>query len=275
MKIAGHQHALWNGTGGQAWVESQDLLDQVLRPFDELLVGALAAEAPDRVLDVGSGTGATTVAVARRLTQGRVTGVDISEPMLRAARARAERENVMATFLLGDAQTFAFDPASFDAVVSRFGVMFFDDPVSAFTHLRRATRAGGALRFVAWRSAEENSFMTAAEQSAAPLLPDMPVWQPDAPGRYAFADGARVRRILADGGWSEIDVRPIDVPCAMPLGDLTRFTTRLGPVGRVFHEVSAPVQAEVVARIRRAAAPYVHGEEIHFTSACWLVGARA
>src|SRR5690242_14492146 len=131
------QMAHWNGAGGRAWVESQCLLDQMLQPFEDLLVDAVAAEAPARVLDVGCGNGSTTLAIARRLgRQCRCTGIDISEPMLGVARARAEQEPARPDFILADAQRYAFERGSFDAIVSRFGVMFFDDSVQAFANLR-------------------------------------------------------------------------------------------------------------------------------------------
>jgi ubiquinone/menaquinone biosynthesis C-methylase UbiE len=270
---ASEQSALWN-TAGRTWVESQQLLDHVLQPFEDLLVDAISIETSRRVLDVGCGTGSTTLAIARRLgSEGSCTGIDISEPMIVAARARAERERTAATFVLADAQTHAFDRARFDTIVSRFGVMFFDDPVQAFAGLRRAAAEGARLRFVAWRSAAENPFMTTAERVAAPLLPNLPARRFNEPGQFAFGDGERVRRILEASGWSEIDVQPIDVPCTMPESELTGYVTRFGPVGRVFHEADDRVRAEFIENVRAALAPYVHGSEVRFTGACWMVGA--
>jgi len=200
------QAALWNGIAGRAWVDVQEVLDQTLRPFEDLLVEAVSG---GRVLDVGCGTGTTTLAVARRQgAQGHSLGVDISAPMIAAAQARAAAERSRASFVCADAQTHAFAPASFDAILSRFGVMFFADPVAAFANLRRAGRSGAALRFFAWRSAADNPFMTTAERAAAPLLPAFPPRQPDAPGQFAFADAARVERILAESGWADIEIRP-------------------------------------------------------------------
>jgi SAM-dependent methyltransferase len=270
------QTALWNGAAGQTWVESQELIGQVLQPLEDLLVASIAPETSARVLDVGCGTGSTTLAAARRLGQaGRCTGVDISEPMIVAARARAERERLPVTFILADAQTHAFEQASFDTIISRFGVMFFDDPVRAFANLRRAAAEGARLVFVAWRSAAENAFMTTAERVAAPLLPNLPARRPNEPGQFAFGDGDRVRGILEASGWSEIDLQPIDVPCAMPESALTAYVTRFGPVGRVLHEASDEVRAEFIENVNVALAPYVHGSEVRFTSACWMVSARA
>jgi ubiquinone/menaquinone biosynthesis C-methylase UbiE len=270
------QATLWNGASGRAWVDTQELLDQTFLPFEPLLAEAVSAEPGGRVLDVGCGAGAITLALARRLgARGRCVGVDISEPLIAAARARAEREHTPATFLAADAQRHAFEPASFDAVVSRFGVMFFDDSVEAFANLRRAARDGAVLRFVAWRSAAENPFMTTAEHAAAPFLPNLPARRADAPGQFAFADRRRIERILEQSGWAESDVEPIDVPCAFPETELVRYFTRLGPVGRVLHDVDEPTRHRLIEQVRAAFDPYVHGGTVRFDAACWRVGARA
>jgi ubiquinone/menaquinone biosynthesis C-methylase UbiE len=270
------QTTLWNGDAGLAWVEAQESLDRMFAPIEELLLTEVLAKSARRVLDIGCGTGATTLAVARRLgTNGRCVGVDISEPMLELARARAEREHIPASFVRADAQTHGFEPASFDLMISRFGVMFFDDFVGAFTNLRRAAKAGGELRLVAWRSAAENPFMTTAERATAPLLPNLPPRVPDAPGQFAFADRKRVQRILEDSGWAEIELRPIEVSCAFPEKDLVRYVTRLGPVARVLQDMDEQARSRVVATARRAFEPYVHGDEVRFAAACWMVCARS
>src|SRR5262249_45490429 len=141
------------------------------------------------VLDVGCGTGATTLAIARALgAGGRSVGIDISEPMLALAWERAKREKGTATFVVADAETPAFEPGSFDTIVSRFGVMFFGDSVRAFANLRSAVRPGGDLALIAWRGPADNPFMTAAERAAAAYLPDIPPRSVDGPGQFAFGD---------------------------------------------------------------------------------------
>jgi SAM-dependent methyltransferase len=270
------QEKLWNGVAGRGWVEAQELLDQLFKPFEDLLVEAVSARSVSRVLDVGCGTGSTTLAVARQLgANGRCIGIDISDPMLTAARARAERESTPASFIRANAQTHAFEPASFDMIISRFGVMFFDDSVRAFANLRRAARDDAGLRFIAWRSAVENPFMTTAERAAAPLLPNLPARRPDAPGQFAFADPRHVHRILEESGWAGIDIRPIDVACSLPEQELVRNVSRLGPLGRVLHETDEQTRKEVLAAVRAAFDPYVHDAEVRFTAACWMVSARA
>lgn len=270
------QARLWNGPGGCAWVDEQELLDRLLKPFETLLVEAVAARAPRQVLDVGCGTGSTTVAVARLLgAKGRCVGIDISNPMIAAARVRAEREGTPALFICADAQDHAFDPSGVDMITSRFGVMFFDDPVRAFINLRRAATADAEMRCIVWRSAAENPFMTAAERAAAPLLPDLPARLPDAPGQFAFGDRDRVHGILERSGWTRIDIRPIDADCSLPEKDLIRYVTRLGPVGRILQEVDAKTRTRVIDAIRPAFDPFVHGDELRIRAACWLVGAEA
>ncbi len=269
------QAALWRGRSGQAWVELQGVLDQMFKPLETLLVEAVSAGSGTRVLDIGCGTGSTTLAVARRLgANSRCVGIDISDPMIDVARARAEREGTPASFIRADAQTHAFEAASFDMIISRFGVMFFDDPVRAFANLRRAASDDAGLRFIAWRSAAENPFMTTAERAAAPLLPNIPARRPDAPGQFAFADQGRVHRILEESGWAGIDIRPIDVACTLPEKELVRYLTRLGPLGGVLHEADDETRARVIDTVRPAFDPYVDGAEVRFTAACWMVSAR-
>jgi SAM-dependent methyltransferase len=267
------QAARWNGPAGNAWVDLQDLLDEMFRPFEELLVDAVAAEHAGSVLDVGCGTGGITRAVARRV--GHCVGVDISGPMIEAARAHAEREGVPASFIQADAQEYAFEPGAFDAVVSRFGVMFFNDPVRAFGNLRSTVRDGAGLRCVVWRGPEENPFMTTAERAAAPFLPELPARRPDQPGQFAFADPERVHRILTESGWAGIDIQPVDVVCALPEKDLVTYFTRLGPLGMVLPGADERTRAEIVEAVRPAFDSFVRGTEVRYTAACWMVSARA
>ncbi len=266
----------WGSHRGHAWVQAQELLDRLFQPFEDMLVEAVGAASGRRVLDIGSGTGSTTVAVARRLGEGGSSlGVDISEPMIAAARVRAERERVPATFVRADAQTYEFEPASYDTIISRFGVMFFDDSVRAFSNLRRAAKDGAALRAIVWRRAEDNPFMTVAERAAAPLLPNLPVRKPDEPGQFAFGDPQRVRDILRRSGWSEIEIRPLDVDCTLPEKDLVSYLTRLGPVGAALQGADEGIRARVVETVRAAFDPYVHGADVRFTASCWRVEAKA
>ena len=275
-QVDDEQVKLWNGAAGRAWVETRDVLEGIFKPLEELLVRSVSDAAASCVLDIGCGTGATTFAVAGVLgRQGHCTGIDIFEPMIAAARARAEREERPVSFICADAQICPFAPASFDMIISRLGVMFFADPVQAFANLRRAARPGAALRFIAWRGAAENPFMTTAEQAAKPLLPDLPARRPDAPGQFGFADRKRVEAILDDSGWEAIAIDPVDVALSFPASELTRYVSWLGPVGTMLQAMEEARRTQVIETVRGAFDRYIHGTEIRFTAACWMVAARA
>jgi len=271
------QIALWNGSAGRGWVEAQESLDRLFEPFEDLLVAAVAERKAQRVLDIGCGTGSTTLAVARLLARsnGSAVGLDISEPMIALAKRRAELVSAPPRFLCADAQTHAFQPASFDMIISRFGVMFFDDSVRAFANLRRAAKPYAALHTIVWRSATDNPFMTAAERAAASFLPEIPKRTPDEPGQFALADRDRVYSILEKSGWSEIDIRPLDVACTLPEHELDAYIARLGPLGRVLQQFDESMQKRIIEAVRSAFDPFVHGTEVRFTAACWTVAARA
>lgn len=271
------QAALWNDAAGRNWAELQSMLDGMLAPFAEHLMAEGFPGEGKAVLDVGCGAGATTLAMARRLgPDGLALGVDISGPLVETARTRAEAEGLgSAGFVQADAQTYRFDAEMFDAVISRFGVMFFDDPPAAFANLRRATRRGGTLRFVAWRSPADNPFMVTAARAAAPFLPALPRPAPDAPGQFAFADEARVRAILDAAGWSNVSVRPLDLPTVVPEADLMTYVTRMGPVGLALPTMDPATRGQVTEALRAAFAPFIQGGSAQFTSACWSVTAQA
>ncbi len=116
--------------------------------------------------------------------------------------------------------------------------------------------------------------MTAAERAAAPFFPQMPARRPDEPGQFAFADRSRVYSILEKSGWAEIDIRPLDVACALPEHELNAYISRLGPLGRVLQQVDEQKRSRIIAAVRAAFAPYVHGAEVRFTAACWMIGAH-
>jgi SAM-dependent methyltransferase len=276
MEGSNEMSELWNGAGGNAWVDLAPVLDQMFLGLETMLADAAAARGAEQVLDVGCGTGATTLAIARRLGAGAAcTGVDISAPMVGAATARPAEGFPAPEFIVADAAAYPFEPGAYDLLTSRFGVMFFDDPVAAFANLRRATAPGGGLRFFCWRAPEDNPFMTAGTRATRHLLPDTPERRPGAPGQFAFADEARVPEILAAAGWKGIEVEPVDVPCVFPESGLLPYLTRLGPVGQALTDADEGTRAEVVRFLSAAYAPYIQFDEVHYTAACWSVGAES
>ncbi|MEJ2887494.1 class I SAM-dependent methyltransferase [Actinomycetospora aeridis] len=275
MDAQQEQTSAWNGTGGNAWVRLQPVLDAMYAGIEELLVDRVAAAVTGPapvVIDVGCGTGATTLAIARRLgPAASCRGVDLSEPMVALARTR---EPGPAEFLVADAARHPFPPGEADVIASRFGVMFFDDPVAAFANLRAATRPGGSLRAIVWRGAAENPFMTRAVEAAAPLL-DVAPYDPDVPGPFALADTDRALGLLRAAGWSTVTADPVDVACALPAGALDAYVGALGPVGRALASRDEATRDRVVEHLRPAFDEFRVGDDIRFTAACWLLGARA
>jgi len=267
----------WNGHSGNAWADLQPMLDRLYQPFEKILSDAVVTDGVRDVLDVGCGTGATTLALAERLgTARRCTGIDISQVLVDIARHRAEAAGASnARFVLGDGQSQAFAPKSFDAVASRFGVMFFADPVAAFTNIHNATRPRGGLTCIAWRPKSENPFQTTAERAAEPLIGRVGPSDPQAPGQFGFADADRVRRILAASGWDAIDIAPIDVPLALPRDDLAVYIRRMGYVAIALPDLEEKLRAKVTDALDQAFAAFLIDDVARFNAACWMIRARA
>lgn len=272
------QAAYWNAGAGDTWASLQDRLDHQLEPLGQRAMTALVPAPGERVLDIGCGAGQTTLALAAAVTPGgSVLGVDISHPLLEVARRRASGVEGV-TFQEADAQTAPFPEAGFDAAFSRFGVMFFADPVAAFGNIRRALKPGGRLAFVCWRGPGENTFMTLPMAAASTQLPapDSPASAPDphAPGPFAFADPDRVRDILAAAGFGEIEITPHDQKIGS--GDLDQTLTvalKVGPLGAMLREHPGH-RAAVISAVREALAQHDGPDGVKLDSACWMVSAR-
>ena len=269
------QVAYWNESAGPMWVAMQDELDHELHDLGLAAMAALAPRGGERLIDIGCGCGATALELARRVgTGGSVLGVDISAPMLAVARERAAAAGLtQARFLQADAQVHAFEPA--DGAFSRFGVMFFEDPVAAFANIRRGLAGGGRVAFVCWRALALNPWMTVPMAAVLPLLPAPPTAPPPgAPGPFAFADRDRLAGILKDAGFADISIEPLDAKVAW--GDLdvaTRLALRLGPVAGIVRENPQLAEA-MAAAIRTALAAHAGEAGIRLDSASWIVAAR-
>lgn len=269
--------AYWNDAGGNAWVEHQGLLDRINQPVGDIIAGRADPGAGARVLDVGCGAGATTLDMSRRLgPDGLCLGVDVSEALLGLARRRAGTEAVdNVDFLRADAATHDFGGPVFDAAISRYGVMFFEDPDAAFANLRRAVRPDGGLTFACWRSAAENPLTLVPLEAAAPFLPEPPKAPADAPGRFAFADPDRVRGILDRSGWCRIAVEPLDVATPVSLDELLTLSLKLGLLGTLLPRHDETVRRQVAEAVAARLESHVVNGMVPMTAACWLVTATA
>jgi SAM-dependent methyltransferase len=253
-------------------------LDAQLEPFGLAVMNKLGLVSGERVLDVGCGAGATSLTLADRVRPGQVVGIDISDPLLARARDRGEGiENLR--FEPADAQTFVFSGPSYDAVFSRFGVMFFADPIAAFRNLRTALRTGGRLGFVCWRAIRDNPAFVVPLEAALPFLPEPPrPWDPAAPGPFAFADQDRIQGILDGGGYGDVDIAPHDTELVFAGGrDIDAavdLALQIGPLGRAVSALPDTTNARVRAAVRDALAPYHGPLGVTLPSATWIVTAR-
>ena len=266
----------WNTAVGQTWAEHQAQLDRLIAPLGAEALRVLAPSAGERILDVGCGCGETTLDLAARVgPSGQVVGVDISEPMLAVARARAlPVDGAVPEFLDRDAQVADLGEATFDAVFSRFGVMFFSDPSAAFANLHRAVRPGGRLAFVCWRPYAENLWMRAPMDAAQPFLPPMPASDPLAPGPFAFADPLRLRAILEGAGFAGVTIDPFDTLIGgSSVAETLRLNFQVGPLGSALR--SAPhLAASVGKAVEALLASHDTPQGVMMPACVWIVQAR-
>src|SRR3569833_2727563 len=211
-QISGRRASMPDELRVAAWADVRQPLEQQLAPLGKRAFAALALKPGDHVLDIGCGGGETTLELARAVApDGTVLGIDLSPAVLAFARGAA-KGCTRAQFINADAQAFPFEPASFDAAYSRFGVMFFADPIAAFSNIHRSLKPGGRLAFVCWRALNENQLDLLPLQAASAYLPPQPVHDRDAPGPFAFAKPERVRGILARAGFTDIEITAHDEP---------------------------------------------------------------
>jgi SAM-dependent methyltransferase len=282
MDIANHEQAeRWNsGDDLGHWVTNQARYDRMLEPFAVMILDAAAIGAGDRVLDIGCGCGATTRAAAVRAVTGEVTGVDLSAAMLAMGRADAETAGLSnVSFTQADAQVHPFAPGSFDAVISRFGVMFFADPVAAFANMRAAADGGARLAFVCWQPAAENEWLLVTGAALGEHLPLPDPAPADAPGMFALADPDRVRSILTDAGWRDIQLTAARTPMLVGGGgtvdDAVAFL-RTGSLGRTMLAGADPVTAaQALDSLHAALTPHADSDGVRLSAAVWLVRAVA
>lgn len=281
---AGHERnadqiAYWNGPGGQRWSDRQAAQDVLLAPVSKILIDRIKAEPGQRILDIGCGCGATSIALAGQVTPGGyVLGVDISAPMLAQAQQSAPA-GLPLEFVLGDATVHPFAPGSFDVMTSRFGVMFFAEPAVSFTNIRRALKPSGRVVFACWREPKENPWMMAPLQAVYRHVPKLPPQQPDDPGPFAFASEARVNRILIDAGFQDIAMEAcalsLDIAIGKGLEAAVQSAFEIGPASRALEGHSPEARDAARQSVRDMLATHLKGETVALPGSIWLVTARA
>jgi SAM-dependent methyltransferase len=273
------QIAYWNGPGGQRWADRQQAQDILLAPVADILIDRAGPVADERVVDIGCGSGATTIAFARKVgATGHVLGVDISGPMLARARQSAPA-GLPIEFVLADATVYRFEPAGFDLLASRFGVMFFAEPALSFANMRKALRSSGRLAFACWREPRANPWMMTPLQAVYEHVPKLPPLGPDDPGPFSFASEQRVHAILSAAGFTEIAMEPcnlaLDVAIGGGLDAAVQSALEIGPASRALEGRPAEIRAAASRSIREVLSPFVKGHAVPLAASIWLVTARA
>jgi SAM-dependent methyltransferase len=264
----------WNGPPGERWAALQDYTDQFLGRIMQAFIPFVNAKPGETVLDIGCGCGTTTFTFALNVRpEGSVAGIDVSAPMLAVARARAAASNADIVFIEADASTYDFQPV-FDLVVSRFGVMFFDDPVTAFGNIRKALAPKGRLAFVCWRALAENGWAATPVAAALPFLPPQETPDPYAPGPFAFADGERLKGILENAGFRDIRVDAFDgyMDMAKTPEEAAMRTLQVGPLSRATAELDEGARAKIRDVVAVAMKQYATPDGVRAPVACWFVG---
>jgi SAM-dependent methyltransferase len=258
-----------------AWAEVREPLERQLAPLGQRGLEALAARPGENVLDIGCGAGEATLDLARAVApDGTVVGIDLSAAVLAFAE-RSAKGCERVRFVQADAQVFPFEPASFDAAFSRFGVMFFADPTAAFINIRRSLRPNGRLAFVCWRALEENPLDILPLRAASAHLPPQPAYDPDAPGPLAFANPDRVCGILEGAGFGEIEITARDEKVGSgDLDTMVAVCSRVGPLGRILRE-NPELRDATLPTLRSALAAYDGPDGVRLSAATWIVTARA
>ena len=270
-EVAARQAAYWKGAGGKGWLAAIERIERSIGGFGTTALAAADVRPGERVIDVGCGLGGTTAALAAKAEA--VLGIDISDVLIEAAKAK---KIARAEFLVADAATHPFDTATYDLVFSRFGVMFFADPVAAFRNLRRALKPEGRMVFVCWRTGPENPWGTAPARAAAPFLPPLPKPGPEDPGQFAFGDRARVERILTEAGFGELSIQPVDQPVFLgkSIDDILENAGQFGPLSLAFADATPDQLAQAKAAIADMLKPHVQADGVRLPGACWLVSAK-
>jgi ubiquinone/menaquinone biosynthesis C-methylase UbiE len=284
MDTQGHDHnadqiAYWNGPGGQRWASRQQAQDILLAPVADILIDRAKPQTDERIIDVGCGSGATTIAFAHKVgATGHVLGVDVSGPMLERARQSAPKDAPV-EFVLADATIYPFIPQDADLLASRFGVMFFADPATSFANMRKALRPSGRLTFACWREPRENPWMMTALQAVYQHVPRLPQQGPEDPGPFSFASEARVQRILGEAGFAGVAMEPcglsLDIAIGQGLDAAVKSALDIGPASRALEGQPADIRAAAAQSVRDILAPLVKGDAVPLGASIWIVTARA
>ena len=270
------QATAWDGDDGDDWTEHEEQYNRTSARHTQRLFAAAAIGAGERVLDIGCGCGDTSRQAARIASDGSVLGIDLSTRMLQRARERSSAEGLTnATFVRGDVQVFPFEMQAFDLAISRFGVMFFADPVAAFRNVHCALKPGGRVAFLAWQSLAENEWIRELFGVLAAGR-DLPRPQPGTPGMFGLANPDDVRRIFGEAGYDNIDLEDVSEPvfAGTDADDAFNFVSSLGVTRGMLRDLDPDTTARTLDNLRALTMAHDTGHGVRLNSSAWLITAR-
>ena len=273
------QKQFWSGAGGDVWVDKQREMDIMLNPLGERAIQGLDLSGERKILDIGCGCGATTLEIAKAVTQGEVIGVDISEPMLeRATKTASDMMLTNTSFQVKDVQVDEMPLSYFDIAFSRFGVMFFEDPFEAFKNINHSLKDNGQLSFVCWQHASLNPWQSLSIQVIKEFL-DLPAPAPKSPGPFAFEDKSYINEILTESGFRDIEIKDNQEDIVMFSGKSIReacedYLTINPVVTEMLKNSPTELREEILEALIGKFSDFHNNEGLLFPSATWIVTAK-
>lgn len=273
------QRQFWSGAGGDVWVNKQREMDIMLNPLGDRVIERLDLKSDAKIIDIGCGCGATTLEIAKKITQGEILGVDISEPMLdKAAETAREMSLSNISFEVKDVQVDVMPQNYFDVAFSRFGVMFFEDPFEAFKNIHSSLKEDGLLSFVCWQNASLNPWQSLSIQVIKEFL-DLPAPAPKSPGPFAFEDKTYLEEILRESGFKGLEILDNQEDIVMFSGKSIREACEdyltINPVVTEMLKNSKPeLTEEILEALVIKFSTFHQNDGLLFPSATWIVTAK-
>ena len=276
-KINQDQKEFWNEKKGKIWVSLEKHIDKMLNPLGDHAIKILEPKDGEKILDVGCGTGSTTQNLSKLVgDSGLITGMDISEPILDFAKKQSNSKKINnINFILADAQNFQFLTKSYDAIFSRFGIMFFEDPIAAFKNIKKSLKNKGRLTFICWRKRDENDWITLSSNIASNFLELPPNANPKEPGPFAFEDSGYIEEILIKSGWKNITIKNHNqnIIVGETVNITAEFLSRMGPMSVPFENADQYTQRKVKEALKECYSKYNTSNGVEFNFSTWIVSA--
>ncbi len=278
MKIINQdQKEFWNEKKGEIWVSLENNINKMLGPLGDHAIKILEPRDGEKIIDVGCGTGSTSQTLSNLVGEtGLVTGIDISKPILDFAIEKAKINKINnLNFVLADAQNFHFLSKNYDAVFSRFGIMFFEDPIIAFENIRNSLKDNGRLTFICWRNREKNDWINLSSNIASQFLELPPKTNPKEPGPFALEDNGYIEEILIKSGWKNITIKNHNqnIIVGETLKTTADFLSRMGPMSVPFENANEYTQRKVIEALQECYSNYETSKGVGFHFSTWIVSA--